>query len=107
MSQHSLLIRCAPPRPEHRKDIERWLAGRVQGLAGEGALLYHFAPPLAGATPDSRGDAWVVEFAAPEETASPGTISVLLADMRLLGLDPVIFRVDRDRAQPTARPDPA
>ena len=64
MSQHGLLIRCAPPRPEDREDIERWLAGRVQGLAGEGALLYHFAPPLVGATPDGRGDAWVVEFAA-------------------------------------------
>lgn len=104
MSQHGLLIRCAPPRQEDREDIERWLAGRVQGLAGEGALLYHFAPPLAGATPDGRGDAWVVEFAASEATVGPGTISVLLADMRLLGLNPVIFRIDRDRAQPTARP---
>ena len=107
MSQHSLLIRCAPPRSEDREDIENWLAARVEGLAGEGALLYHFAPPRAGATSDGRGDAWVVELAAPEQTASPDTISVLLADMRLLGLDPVIFRVDRDRAQPRARPDRA
>ena len=104
MSQHSLLIRCAPARSEDSLDIERWLAGRVQDLAGQGALLYHFAPPRTGTTPDGRGEAWVVEFAVPEETANPGTVSVLLADMRLLGLDPVIFRVDRERAQPTARP---
>ena len=104
MSPHSILIRCAPSRPEDRKDVERWLAGRVQGLAGQGALLYHFASPTTHATADGRGEAWVVEFAEPEESARPGTISALLADMRLLGLDPVTFRVDPAPARPRARP---
>jgi hypothetical protein len=86
-----LLIRCAPARPEDREDIERWLASRVRGLAGERALIYHFAPPAGDAAADRRGDAWIVEFGAAGETAPPGTIPVLLADMRLLGLDPAVF----------------
>lgn len=103
MSPQRLLIRCASPRPEDRADIERWLAQRVQGLAGEGALLYHFAPPGETTATDGRGEAWVVEFGAAGETTGQRTISALLADMRLLGLDPVIFRVDRDTRQPRAR----
>jgi hypothetical protein len=91
MDRPSLLIRCAAPRAQDREDIERWLASRVRGLARERALIYHFAPPRGDAAADGRGDAWIVEFGAAGETAPPGTIPVLLADMPLLGLDPAVF----------------
>ena len=90
------LIRCAPPRSEDGEDIERWLASRVRGLAGGRALIYHFAPPAGDAAADGRADAWIVEFGTVGETAPPGTIPVLLADMRLLGLNPAVFEPVRD-----------
>jgi hypothetical protein len=89
--EHGLLIRCAAPRPEDTEDIERWLASRMHGLAGGRALIYHFAPPRGDAPANGRGDAWIVEFGAAGETAPPDTIPGLLADMRLLGLDPAVF----------------
>jgi hypothetical protein len=104
MDPPRLLIRCAAPRSEDREDIERWLASRVRGLAGGRALIYHFAPPRGDAAADGRGDAWIVEFGAAGETAPPGTIPVLLADMRLLGLDPAVFEPVADSASSTARP---
>ena len=91
MDPPRLLIRCAAPRAEDREDIERWLASRVRGLAGERARIYHFAPPRGDVAPDGRGEAWVVEFGVAGETAPPGTIPALLADMRMLGLDPAVF----------------
>ncbi len=63
----------ADPAKMDREDIERWLSGRVQGLAGEGALLCHSPRPWSrprrtvGATPG-----WL-SLRRPEETAmTPG-----------------------------------
>jgi hypothetical protein len=100
----SLVISCTSPLETDGQEIEDWLASAVSGLGPEVAGLYPAQPEPARAEPQR---VWFVTV-ADESTAASPRMATLLAEMRLLGLRPSLYRPGSlptsDRALVRARP---
>ena len=94
----TLLIRCSLHARLSEDEFRDWVHGRRRELVQEPAIAEVEAAPLEGAT-------WVVGL----EVSSPAAetddaVTELISDLRLLGLEPMVFRpggavaLARDRA---------
>jgi hypothetical protein len=84
----SLVISCASPIATDGQEVEDWLANAVTGLGPEVATLYRARPDPA---PPEAERVWFVTVSDESAAASP-RMATLLAEMRLLGLRPSVYR---------------
>jgi hypothetical protein len=85
----TLLIRCSLHAGLPEDEFRDWVRGRGRELVLEPAIADVEAAPLDAAT-------WVVglEVSSPAPE-SDDAVTGLIGDLRLLGLEPVVFRPDR------------
>jgi hypothetical protein len=89
MSEAVLRIRCTAPSAGDTDALERWLREQGTTLGGDAARLHQLDTFSVHATEaDLEQGGWVLELGG-HEVESPA-IRALVADMRLLGLAPVL-----------------
>jgi hypothetical protein len=95
----SILIYCRPRDTEHRRPLRAWLAHQAAELSArpgvERAAVLHLTTP----DPNSPRDlGWLVECElANADGTRADTLRELLTDMRLVGLEPVVFTREPQR----------
>lgn len=85
----TLLIRCSLHAGLPEDEFRDWVHGRRRELVSEPAIEDVELAPLDGAT-------WVLglEVAAGDGLETTDAVAGLIGDLRLLGLEPVVFRPD-------------
>jgi hypothetical protein len=95
----SILIYCRPRDTERRRPLRAWLAHQAVELSArpgvERAAVVHVTTPDLN-SPRDLG--WLVECElANTASTRADTLRELLTDMRLVGLEPVVFTRDPQR----------
>lgn len=89
MRESVLRIRCTAPSVGDPDAVERWLREQATALSGDAVGLHQLDKFSVHATEaDLEQGGWVLELGRQEIESS--AIRALLADMRLLGLAPVL-----------------
>jgi hypothetical protein len=95
VSSPSLLIECTSPHPGRGAELEDWLQGAVARLGCERIGLYRARREDRVGPKDPRADqpgrVWFLAVVA-ESAIGSAALDELVAEMRLLGLSPTIFR---------------
>jgi hypothetical protein len=87
----SLLISCGSPASAETHEIEGWLARTVAELGPDQGALYRASFPQPRSANPATGRRWLVAIFEPAAVDSARMTGVL-AEMRLLGLKPAVFR---------------
>lgn len=90
MGRPSLLIFCTSPA-SRVDELEEWLTKTVAGFDRDQVVLYRTRDERsAGRGPREADGAWFLT--ASRTAAAEARMSELVAEMRLLGLSPILFR---------------
>ena len=89
-----LAIRCQPPGPVPKKEVEHWLEDEVERLrAGTPHASFRVHRITATEMTESAGIGWLIELDATcgGEPLDGERVDAVLRDLRLLGLGPTLL----------------
>jgi hypothetical protein len=95
---NSILVYCRPASDAHAETLRAWLEQQAARLSADPDVCCTAIIKVAGQAGTDTANGWLLECEFTGANGSVKRLRPLLTDMRLVGLRPTVFVVERQAA---------